>query len=106
MLIIPAVDLKHGRCVRLWQGRMDTARVYADDPVAMARSWVKQGATWLHVVDLDGAIEGEPRNFAAIEHIVQAVPVPVQVGGGIRTVARIERYLGVGVARIIIGTLA
>jgi phosphoribosylformimino-5-aminoimidazole carboxamide ribotide isomerase len=72
----------------------------------MARSWVTQGAAWLHVVDLDGAVGGQPRNFAAIEQIVQAVPVPVQVGGGIRTVARVERYLGVGVARVIIGTLA
>jgi phosphoribosylformimino-5-aminoimidazole carboxamide ribotide isomerase len=106
MLVIPAVDLKNGRCVRLWQGRMDAETVYSDDPVAMAQGWVDQGAAWLHVVDLDGAVEGEPRNLAVIQQIVKTVPVPVQVGGGIRTVDRVERYLGVGVARVIIGTLA
>ena len=106
MLVIPAVDLKNGRCVRLRQGRMDAETIYSDDPVAMAQGWVDQGAAWLHVVDLDGAVDGEPRNLPVIERIVQTVPVPVQVGGGIRTVDRIERYLGVGVARVIIGTLA
>jgi phosphoribosylformimino-5-aminoimidazole carboxamide ribotide isomerase len=106
MLMIPAVDLKNGRCVRLRQGRMDAETVYSDDPVAMAQSWVDQGAAWLHVVDLDGAVEGEPRNLPVIEQIVKAVPIPVQVGGGIRTIERIERYLRLGVARVIIGTLA
>jgi phosphoribosylformimino-5-aminoimidazole carboxamide ribotide isomerase len=106
MLVIPAVDLKNGRCVRLRQGRMDAETIYSDDPVAMAQGWVDQGAAWLHVVDLDGAVDGEPRNLPVIERIVKTVPVPVQVGGGIRTVDRIERYLGVGVARVIIGTLA
>jgi phosphoribosylformimino-5-aminoimidazole carboxamide ribotide isomerase len=106
MLVIPAVDLKNSRCVRLWQGRMDAETVYSDDPVAMAQGWVDQGAAWLHVVDLDGAVEGEPRNLAVIQQIVKTVPVPVQVGGGVRTVDRVERYLGVGVARVIIGTLA
>jgi phosphoribosylformimino-5-aminoimidazole carboxamide ribotide isomerase len=106
MLLIPAVDLKNGRCVRLWQGRMDAETVYSDDPLAMAQRWVEQGASWLHVVDLDGAFEGEPRNLSAIERIVQAVPVPVQVGGGIRTIERIERCLQLGVARVILGTLA
>ena len=85
---------------------MDAETVYSDDPVAMAQGWVDQGAAWLHVVDLDGAVEGEPRNLAVIQQIVKTVPVPVQVGGGIRTVERIERYLRVGVARVIIGTLA
>jgi phosphoribosylformimino-5-aminoimidazole carboxamide ribotide isomerase len=85
---------------------MDAETIYSDDPVAMAQGWVDQGASWLHVVDLDGAVDGEPRNFPVIEHIVETVPVPVQVGGGIRTVERIERYLRVGVARVIIGTLA
>jgi phosphoribosylformimino-5-aminoimidazole carboxamide ribotide isomerase len=80
--------------------------VNGDDPAAMAQRWVDEGAPWLHVVDLDGAVEGEPRNFAAIERIVNAVPVPVQVGGGIRTVERIEHYLALGVGRVIIGTLA
>lgn len=106
MLLIPAVDLKNGRCVRLWQGQMAAETVYSDDPLAMAQGWVEQGASWLHVVDLDGAVEGEPRNFSAIEQIVKTVPVPVQVGGGIRSVERVERYLGLGVARVIIGTLA
>jgi phosphoribosylformimino-5-aminoimidazole carboxamide ribotide isomerase len=106
MLVIPAVDLKNGRCVRLRQGRMDAETVYSDDPVAVAQSWVDQGAAWLHVVDLDGAVEGEPRNLSVIEQIVHTVPVPVQVGGGIRTIDRIERYLELGVARVIIGTLA
>jgi len=106
MLLIPAVDLKNGRCVRLWQGQMEAETVYSDDPLAMAQGWVEQGASWLHVVDLDGAVEGEPRNFSAIEQIVKTVPVPVQVGGGIRSIERVERYLGLGVARVIIGTLA
>jgi phosphoribosylformimino-5-aminoimidazole carboxamide ribotide isomerase len=106
MLLIPAVDLKNGRCVRLWQGRMDAETVYSDNPLAMAQGWVEQGASWLHVVDLDGAVEGEPRNLSAIEQIVKTVPVPVQVGGGIRSIDQIERHLDVGVARVIIGTLA
>jgi phosphoribosylformimino-5-aminoimidazole carboxamide ribotide isomerase len=106
MLLIPAVDLKNGRCVRLRQGRMDAETIYSDDPVATAQGWVDQGAPWLHVVDLDGAVEGEPRNLSVIERIVKTVPVPVQVGGGVRTVERIERYLRLGVARVILGTLA
>jgi phosphoribosylformimino-5-aminoimidazole carboxamide ribotide isomerase len=106
MIVIPAVDLKNGRCVRLRQGRLDAETVYSDDPLAMAQHWVEQGAQWLHVVDLDGAIEGQPRNLPVIEHIVQQVSVPIQVGGGIRTITRVERYLGLGVARVIIGTLA
>jgi len=106
MQLIPALDLKGGRCVRLLQGRMDAETVYSDDPVAMARQWVEQGAKWLHIVDLDGAVGGEPRNFPVIEHIVQRVGVPVQVGGGIRTLEHIERYLRIGVARVIISTLA
>jgi phosphoribosylformimino-5-aminoimidazole carboxamide ribotide isomerase len=106
MLLIPAVDLKNGRCVRLRQGQMDAETVYSDDPLAMAQRWVDQGASWLHIVDLDGAVGGKPRHLAVIEQIVKAVPVPVQVGGGIRTIDRIEGYLGVGVARVILGTLA
>jgi phosphoribosylformimino-5-aminoimidazole carboxamide ribotide isomerase len=85
---------------------MDAETIYSDDPVATAQGWVDQGATWLHVVDLDGAVEGEPRNLSVIEQIVKTVPVPVQVGGGIRTVERIECYLRLGVARVILGTLA
>lgn len=106
MLLLPAVDLKNGRCVRLRQGRMDAETVYSDDPVAMAQQWTAQGAQWLHIVDLDGAVEGEPRNLPVIETIVRQVPVPVQVGGGIRTVERIERYLAMGVARVILSTMA
>jgi phosphoribosylformimino-5-aminoimidazole carboxamide ribotide isomerase len=85
---------------------MDAETIYSDDPVAIAQGWADQGAAWLHVVDLDGAVEGEPRHLSVIQQIVKTVPVPVQVGGGIRTVDRIERYLKVGVARVIIGTLA
>lgn len=85
---------------------MEAETIYSDDPVAIAQGWVEQGAAWLHVVDLDGAVAGEPRNLPVIRQIVKTVPVPVQVGGGIRTLDRIERYLGVGVARVIIGTLA
>jgi phosphoribosylformimino-5-aminoimidazole carboxamide ribotide isomerase len=106
MLVIPAVDVKNGRCVRLRQGLLDAETVYSDDPLAMAQHWVEQGATWLHVVDLDGAVAGEPRNRSVIEQIVTRLPVPVQVGGGVRTVERIEQYLGLGVARVIIGTVA
>lgn len=106
MQLIPAVDLKDGRCVRLVQGRVDAETVYAADPVAMAQRWVERGAEWLHVVDLDGAVGGEPRHFPIIERIVKSISVPVQVGGGIRTVELIERYLRVGVARVIISTLA
>ncbi|HXH10079.1 MAG TPA: 1-(5-phosphoribosyl)-5-[(5-phosphoribosylamino)methylideneamino]imidazole-4-carboxamide isomerase [Alphaproteobacteria bacterium] len=106
MILIPAVDVKNGRCVRLHQGRMDAETVYADDPLAMAQHWVEQGARWLHVIDLDGAVEGEPRNLSAIEAIVKQVSVPVQVGGGIRSRERIERYLALGVARVIVSTLA
>jgi phosphoribosylformimino-5-aminoimidazole carboxamide ribotide isomerase len=105
MLLIPAVDLKNGRCVRLRQGRMDAETVYSDDPVAIAQGWVDQGASWLHVIDLDGAVEGKPRHLSVIEQIVKTVSVPVQVGGGIRTIDRIERYLGLGAARVIVGTL-
>jgi phosphoribosylformimino-5-aminoimidazole carboxamide ribotide isomerase len=106
MLLFPAIDLKNGRCVRLRQGRMDAETVYSDDPEAMARRWMEEGAPWLHVVDLDGAVEGEPRNLLAIERMVRSVPVPVQVGGGIRTLDRVQRYVDLGVARVIIGTLA
>ena len=106
MLVIPAVDLKNGRCVRLRQGHMDAETVYSDDPVAMAQRWVTEGAQWLHVVDLDGAVDGEPRNLPVIEQIVKQVTVPVQVGGGIRTIERIEQYLCLGAARVIMSTLA
>jgi len=84
---------------------MDAETVYSDDPVTIAQGWVDQGASWLHVIDLDGAVEGKPRHLSVIEQIVKTVSVPVQVGGGIRTIDRIERYLGLGAARVIVGTL-
>jgi phosphoribosylformimino-5-aminoimidazole carboxamide ribotide isomerase len=107
MLLIPAIDLKDGRCVRLKQGRLDDVTVFSDDPVAMARHWAEQGCRRLHLVDLDGAIAGEPRNRALITDIVAALPdVPVQVGGGVRDEATIGAYLDAGVAQVIVGTRA
>lgn len=104
MLVIPAIDLKDGRCVRLRQGDLQRETVYSDDPPAMAGRWEAQGARWLHLVDLNGAVDGTPKNQSAIEAIVRAVSVPVQVGGGIRTVETISRYLSIGVARVVLGT--
>jgi len=108
MLIIPAIDLKDGKCVRLKQGDMKTATVFSDDPGAMAAQWVKQGARRLHVVDLNGAAAGKPRNEAAIKAIVAAAgsQVPLQLGGGIRDLDTIEHYLDNGVSFVIIGTAA
>ncbi|WP_066637137.1 1-(5-phosphoribosyl)-5-[(5-phosphoribosylamino)methylideneamino]imidazole-4-carboxamide isomerase [Desulfolucanica intricata] len=106
MLIIPAIDLREGRCVRLVEGRLDRETVYSDDPVAMARSWQEQGARWLHVVDLDGAFAGVPKNLEVIKKIVAAVDIPVQVGGGIRNVEAIETLFNIGVTRVILGTVA
>lgn len=106
MLVIPAIDLKGGRCVRLYQGNMDQATVYSDDPVATALRWQGEGAERLHVVDLDGAVAGTGVNTAVIERICQALSIPVQVGGGIRDVAAIERLLSSGVSRVILGTVA
>lgn len=107
MLIIPAIDLKDGKCVRLRQGRMDEDTVFSDDPVAMAQRWVDAGARRLHLVDLDGAFEGEPVNGAVVRAITHAFPqLPVQLGGGIRNVETIEAYLQAGVEYCIIGTRA
>ncbi len=106
MMIIPAIDLREGKCVRLAQGDFGRVTVYADDPAVVARKWQEQGATRLHVVDLDGSLAGEPKNAAAIQAIVGAVSMPVQVGGGIRNRETIERYLEVGVQWIILGTAA
>ena len=106
MLVIPAIDLKDGRCVRLEQGLMDKDTVYSDDPGAQARSWQEQGGELLHLVDLDGAFAGVPRNKAAIEAIVTAVEIPVELGGGIRDLETIEAYLKLGVERVILGTVA
>lgn len=106
MIVIPAVDIRGGRCVRLWQGRFDAETVYGDDPAAMAERWASEGAERLHVVDLDGAVEGAPRNHAAVEAILKAVKIPVQVGGGVREMATIERYVTAGADRVVLGTRA
>jgi phosphoribosylformimino-5-aminoimidazole carboxamide ribotide isomerase len=107
MIIFPAIDLKDGRCVRLRQGDLAQETVYSDDPAAMARHWAGLGAQWLHVVDLNGAVEGEPRNAPQIEAIVRAVRIPVQVGGGIRSLETIRRYVAaLGVRRVVLGTAA
>ncbi len=107
MLLIPAIDLKEGKCVRLRQGRMEDDTVFSDDPVAVAAQWVEQGAKRIHLVDLDGAFAGKPRNADIIHAIVDAFPdVPVQIGGGIRDEDTIEGYLNAGVQYVIIGTKA
>jgi phosphoribosylformimino-5-aminoimidazole carboxamide ribotide isomerase len=105
--LYPAIDLKDGQAVRLTQGRMAEATVYDPDPAAAARRWVEAGAPWLHVVDLDGAFAGESRNLAAVRAVVAAAgSVPVQLGGGLRTLAAMEAALEAGVTRVIIGTRA
>jgi phosphoribosylformimino-5-aminoimidazole carboxamide ribotide isomerase len=108
MLLIPAIDLKDGRCVRLRQGDMNDATVFSEDPAETALKWVEQGARRLHLVDLNGAIAGRPKNESAIRAIVDAVGarVPVQLGGGIRDLDTIERYLDDGLSYVIIGTAA
>ena len=106
MILFPAIDLKDGACVRLVQGDMDKATVFSDDPPAQARAFVETGARWLHVVDLDGAFAGAPRNAAAVADILGAVDIPVQLGGGVRDLAAIEGWLAAGVARVILGTAA
>jgi phosphoribosylformimino-5-aminoimidazole carboxamide ribotide isomerase len=108
MLLIPAIDLQDGRCVRLRQGDLDDATIFSDDPAAMAAQWLEQGARRLHLVDLNGAVAGKPKNEAAIKSIIKAIggEIPVQIGGGIRTLDTIERYLDSGISYVIIGTAA
>ena len=107
MLIIPAIDLKDGKCVRLRQGRMDDNTVFDDDPVAVAQRWVAQGARRIHLVDLDGAFAGVPRNAEVVKAIcTKCVGVPVQIGGGIRSMETAQAYLDAGIKYLIIGTLA
>lgn len=107
MLLIPAIDLKDGKCVRLRQGRMEDSTVFSDDPVAMAGRWVEAGARRLHLVDLNGAFEGRPVNGEVIHAIAEAYPdVPIQVGGGIRDEETVQAYLDAGVEYVIIGTKA
>ena len=104
--IVPAVDVKSGRCVRLRQGRAETETVFAEDPVIMARRWQAAGATRLHVVDLDGAFEGRPAQTATIQEIVRALAIPVQVGGGLREPQHVEAALEAGARWVIVGTRA
>lgn len=106
MLIVPAIDLKGGNCVRLLRGDLNAETVYGDDPVAMGRRWVAEGGEYLHVVDLDGAVSGEPVNHAVIAALCRALPIPIEVGGGVRTVERAAEFLAMGVDRVIFGTAA
>jgi phosphoribosylformimino-5-aminoimidazole carboxamide ribotide isomerase len=106
MLLFPAIDLKGGKCVRLLRGDMNAATVFNDDPVAQAKSFQALGFEWLHVVDLDGAVQGEAANAAAVSKILKDTTLPVQLGGGIRDRAAIERWLEAGIARVILGTVA
>jgi phosphoribosylformimino-5-aminoimidazole carboxamide ribotide isomerase len=106
MEVIPAIDLLDGKCVRLYQGDYDRSQIFNENPVEVARNWVEQGATRLHVVDLDGAKQGKSVNLAAIEAIVRAISVPVQVGGGLRDRNSVSQLLNLGVQRTILGTIA
>lgn len=106
MILYPAIDLKDGHCVRLVRGDMASATVFGTDPAAQARAFVAAGCQWLHIVDLNGAFAGRPVNGEAVEAILAAVPVPVQLGGGIRDRAAIDAWLAAGVARVILGTVA
>jgi len=106
MIIIPAVDIKNGKCVRLVQGRVEDETVFADDPAAMAHQWAEAGAELIHVVDLDGAFEKKPQNIDVIKKILKTVNTPIQLGGGIRNERTVRMYLDLGVKRVIIGTEA
>lgn len=106
MILYPAIDLKDGQCVRLLRGEMSDATVFNDDPAAQARAFADAGCEWLHLVDLNGAFAGAPVNAEAVEGILQAVDLPVQLGGGIRDLATIEGWLSRGLARVILGTAA
>jgi phosphoribosylformimino-5-aminoimidazole carboxamide ribotide isomerase len=106
MIIIPAIDIKNGKCVRLAQGRMDRETIFSDDPTAMAKRWVDEGAKLIHVVDLDGAIKKQPQNLASVKSILDTVPVDIQMGGGIRNRTTVEELVTLGVKRVIIGTEA
>ncbi len=106
MILFPAIDLKDGRCVRLEKGEMTRETVFNDDPADQARQWAAAGFEWLHLVDLNGAVEGRPVNAPAVEAILGAIDLPVQLGGGIRDMATIEAWLNKGLARVILGTVA
>lgn len=106
MIVLPAIDLRRGKCVRLRQGRPEAETVFSDDPAAMAEHWASQGAEWLHVVNLDGAFGEASSNLQVVEEMVAVVGIPIQFGGGLRTMADIEGALGMGVARVVLGTVA
>jgi phosphoribosylformimino-5-aminoimidazole carboxamide ribotide isomerase len=106
LILYPAIDLKGGRCVRLSQGDFDKATVYNEDPADQAKTFVGQGFSWIHVVDLDGSVEGRAVNGAAVAAILKVAPIPVQLGGGVRDMAAVDRWLGAGVSRVILGTAA
>jgi phosphoribosylformimino-5-aminoimidazole carboxamide ribotide isomerase len=106
MILLPAVDIRDGKAVRLRQGHFDDETIYADDPLEAAHSFVEAGATWLHVVDLDGAREGEPANLHHLERITSELPVPVQFGGGLRSLASVRAALAAGAERVVLGTAA
>ncbi len=104
MIIFPAIDIKDGKVVRLSQGKFHEITIYSDDPVSIGKRWESEGASWLHVVDLDGAEQGQIKNFSIIAEIVKTVNIPVQMGGGVRTVEDIDRLLSAGIQRVILGT--
>ena len=106
MQIIPAIDLKDGKCVRLYKGEEDMVTVFSDYPAEVAKKWEDSGAGMVHVVDLDGAFSGEPKNLSAIRDILDAVSCPIQLGGGIRNIETVRQYIDLGVKRVIIGTAA
>lgn len=106
MILYPAIDIKEGRCVRLSQGSFDAVKVYEENPARVAKAWEDAGASWIHTVDLDGALAGRAVNLDALSAIVRSVHIPVQTGGGIRSMEQIEEKLGVGIRRVIIGTAA
>ncbi|MDY6843171.1 MAG: 1-(5-phosphoribosyl)-5-[(5-phosphoribosylamino)methylideneamino]imidazole-4-carboxamide isomerase [Thermodesulfobacteriota bacterium] len=104
MLIIPAIDIKDGKCVRLMKGNFEDETIYSDSPLEMAKRWAKEGAELIHIVDLDGAREGRAKNEDKIKHIAHTVNIPIQLGGGIRDLETMERYLSLGISRVILGT--
>ena len=106
MLIIPAIDLRNGKVVRLFQGKFDQEKIYSSDPVKAAKHWAKQGAKFLHIVDLDGASSGTPKNLEALKGILKQVGVPLEFGGGVRSIETISELLGLGVQRVVLGTRA
>ena len=106
MLILPAIDIRHGNCVRLYQGRPEEETLYSDDPVQVAREWKAKGATMLHVVDLDGAFEGKPVNLLLVAQMCEDVKIPIELGGGFRDLPAIQQAFDAGAARVILGTAA